>query len=92
MSRKKGKSQEDEGGVMFTPARLYDGEGKEIGVTCYTHEAIVYAMAHSERIQSAKTVSPLFGSEEIKRSDVSEKMFAKVRNNHKLGECLLFWG
>lgn len=83
--------KEDDGGVMFTPARLYDADGKEVGVTNYTHEAIVYAMSRSPRIQSAKTVSPLFGSEEIKRSNITEKMLAKVQNRHKLGECLLFW-
>ena len=82
---------DDDGGVMFTPARLYDADGKEIGVTNYSHEAIVYAMSRSPRIQSAKTVSPLFGNEEINRSDVTEKMLTKVRNRHELGECLLFW-
>lgn len=85
------KTEEDDVGRIFTPAYLYDSEGKEIGVTSYQHDAIAYAMVHSEKIHTAKTVSPLFGTEEIRRSDIPEKVFNKVRNSHKLGECLLFW-
>lgn len=81
----------DGGGILFTPARLYDADGKEIGVTNYHPECVAYAMAHSQRIVSAKTVNPLFGSEVIRRSDISKETLQKVRNKHSLGECLLFW-
>ena len=90
MSRKK-QEQEQDAGVMFTPARLYDEKGKEIGVTDYRYEAVVYAMSQSKRIKYATPISQMFGKECIKRDDIPQSVIDKVSKQKKYGENLLFW-
>lgn len=71
--------------------RLYDLQGNEIGITIGGAKEIAYAMSKSQRIEKAISFSPLFGEEVTLRSSLSQKALAKVADNKKLGENLLFW-
>ena len=81
----------NDGGVMFTPAYLYDKDGREIGVTTYTYEAIVYAMANHPNIETARTYDGMFGDVVVERKSFSEPVLAKFENKIELGDNLLFW-
>ena len=81
----------DDGGVMFTPAYLYDKDGKEIGVTNYTNEAIAYAMANHPSVETAQTYDRMFGKIVVERKSFTDAALAKVKEKKRLGECLLFW-
>ena len=80
-----------DGGVMFTPAYLYDKDGKEIGVTTYTHEAIVYAMANHPSIETARTYDKMFGEIVVERKSFSKSVFDSYKDKTKYGDNLLFW-
>ena len=71
--------------------KLFDASDNEIGMTIGGAKEIAYAMANSKRIAKAVSHSPLFGKEVTERASLSEKVLDSVRNNHKLGEFLLFW-
>ena len=78
-------------GAMFTPAYLYNKDGKQIGVTTYTNEAIAYAMANHASIESAETFDPMFGKVTVERKSFSASTLEKVKDKRKYGEHLLFW-
>lgn len=78
-------------GTMFTPAYLYDKDGKEIGVTNYDNKSIAYAMANYQLVESAQTYDQMFGKVTVERKSFSASALEKVKDKRKYGECLLFW-
>ena len=82
-----------EGGELFgekVVVKLYDAQGKEIGMTIGGTKEIAYAMSQSKRIAKAICYSEMFGEETVLRSGI-ESQLDKYKDKHKLGEHLLFW-
>lgn len=85
------KSNEGELFGASVVVKLFDATDKEIGMTIGGSKEIAYAMSQSERIVKAVSHSSLFGNEITERVSFTKEIFDKVRNQHKLGEHLLFW-
>ena len=71
--------------------RLYDDQGKEIGMTVGGSREMAYAFTASTRIAKAVAYSQLFGEEVTMRSDISKRLLEEVKERHHLGDNLLFW-